>query len=108
MLPQQILSANAKSLSSVSLFCSYLTNINYDSLPLFVSVFVISLMLEMPVKKFVTKTEHVWVSCLLGLALPPLLAVSFVIEISVVLTYIAHKVFIRKEAGFEYALKSTE
>lgn len=76
--------------------------------PCLCQFFVISLMLEIPVKKFVTKTEHVCVSCLLGLALPPLLAVSFAIEVSVVLTYIAHKVFIRKEAGFEYALKSTE
>lgn len=50
-LPHQILSANAKSLSSAFLFCSYLMNINSDSLPLFVSVFVISPMLEMPVKK---------------------------------------------------------
>lgn len=48
-------SSNSKrkcqSLPSVSLFGSYLTNINSDLLPSSVSVFVISTMLKMPVKK---------------------------------------------------------
>ena len=86
-LPHHILSVHAKSLSSVSLFYSYLTNINSESLPLFVLVLVISLMLGMPVQKqiYIMKTGHVCILCLLDWALLPLVAVSFVIEISVVL-----------------------
>lgn len=71
MLPHQILSANAKSLSSVSLFGSYLTNINSDSLPLFVSVLVIFPMLGMPVKKqicYENWTRLCFVSAWLGIA----------------------------------------
>lgn len=73
----------------MSLFYSYLTNINSESLPLFVSVLVIFLMLGMPVKKqiYIMKTGHVCVLCLLDWALLRLVAVSFVIEISVVLQY---------------------
>lgn len=51
MLSHQILNVNAKSLSSVSLFCSCLTNINSNSLSLFVSVLLITPLLGMTVRK---------------------------------------------------------
>lgn len=86
MLPHQFLGANAKSQSGVSVSCSYLTNTNPDSLPVFVSVFVKSPMLEMPVKK---QNWTRWCFASAWLAWPPLPAVSFATEISVVLTYSA-------------------
>lgn len=70
MLPHQFLGANAKSQSGVSVSCSYLTNTNPDSLPVFVSVFVKSPMLEMPVKKQ-NWTRWCFASAWLGVATSP-------------------------------------
>lgn len=109
MLPSQILSANAKTWASVPLFCSYLTTISSDSLPLFVSVLVISTMLRMPVKKqiYVMNTGHVCVLRLLGWALSPLIAVS--LSLKYLLSWLSvHTVFSWKGASFEYVLKSIE
>lgn len=108
-LPHQILSANAKSLSSACLFCSYLMNINSDSLPLFVSVFVISPMLEMPVKKQIGSknwTGLCFLSAWLGMATSGCCLLCHwnvcCLEGEHIKSSSGRKLF------FEYALKSTE
>lgn len=108
MLPHQILSANAKSLSSLSPFCSYLRNINSDSRPLFVSVSVISPMLRMPVKEqicYENWTRLCFVSAWLGIASA---GRCLLCRWNICCLDLQHKVFIRKEVVFESALKSTE